>query len=242
MSKSNNKVNETKEFLDALLIGRDNNALGEFLTPDCLALTDYGIAFGRDEIAMDLSFYFQSIDVRSLDFLQQAHCADTTVLQFSENCEHIGEFCGIETTGKKFVFNASIMLRWQEDKIKEYSLSPDMAGVFAQITDGKTAAKTLEALNESNSRCYAMLAKLYVLINAQGLYLTKQQIKCLALYFEGYSTVVSARILQCSVGTVRTHIRNIQELYRSHFSGNIEAWFKSHGLFQNMRRYARLLR
>ena len=113
MSKSNNKVNETKEFLDALLIGRDNNALGEFPTPDCLALTDYGIAFGRDEIAMDLSFYFQSIDVRSLDFLQQAHCADTTVLQFSENCEHIGEFCGIETTGKKFIFNASIMLRWQ---------------------------------------------------------------------------------------------------------------------------------
>ncbi len=239
---NNVEIKKSKDYLEAVLMDQDNSALAEFLLPNCLALTDYGIAFGQEEIAMDLNFFFQSIDVKSIKFSEQMHCADTTIITFSERCQHIGEFCGVEATGKDFIFNATIALRWQEGKIREYSLTPDVNGMLNQLTDNNTATKIMLALSESNNRCYTLLTKLYAFVHEKGLCLTKQQLKCLALHFEGYSAVVSARILNCSIETVRTHMKNIRELYRNGFLGNIENWFKQQGLYSYMRRYAKLMR
>ena len=239
--RHNHEISQSRAYLESVLIDKDPRALEEFLLPNCFAFTDYGIAFGVDEIATDLELFFQSVEIKSLSIGEQVQFADTTILKFSEKCRHVGEFYGIEATGKDFVFNTSITLHWYENKIRDYLLSPDIKGVLKQLGDGYALNRKLNRLVEGQDRGYALISKIIAVARHNGLHLTRQQLRCLALYFQGYSTVASAKILGCSYQTVRTHIKNIREHFSDVVGGNMNDWFYEHHLDAYLRRYARLI-
>ena len=200
-------LNLSSAWLQSTLVKKERMVLKDTLSPNCFAFTHYGLSFGVEEVINDFHLFSRAIAVQSLKIIYQTQLGKITLLQFDANCRHIGEFCGIEATGKHFTFKATILLHWDETYIRDYFLFPDMQTVLTQLSDNNVLKRKYPVTSPLQDHGDVLLFNIIATAQSDGLHLTRQQGRCLALYFQGYSTVVSAKILGCSYQTVRTHIK-----------------------------------
>lgn len=105
----------------------------ELVTEDVIDHSPFGEMRGREELREQAEYLHAAFSDLSATVEDAVAEGDTVALRVNVSGTHEGEFMGIEPTGREFEIQNMVFFRFDDGKIAERWVQPDMLGLLQQL-------------------------------------------------------------------------------------------------------------
>lgn len=132
IQKRNRHIAET--YTNRIWNQKDYSAIDEYFLPDASIYTVLGYSKGKKFMKEMIQQWLTGFPSPVLKVIASAVENDFAFLHCEINAIHMGEFKGINATGKKINFKKVIIYRIENGKISEYWGYTDMLNILSQLS------------------------------------------------------------------------------------------------------------
>lgn len=111
----------------------DIDLLDDICTPDVVDHSPLGEVSGREELKAQIAGIRESFEGFSATVEDVVAEGDTVAMRVTLRGEHVGEFMGVEATGKAVTIDNMVFTRIEDGKIAERWVQPDLLGLMRQV-------------------------------------------------------------------------------------------------------------
>lgn len=193
-----------KRFLTELWNQR-NSCSGEIYQPFSQNLTlnsPLGKKTGISELSSINDKWLEAFPDMQLSKIEYDVVENLIIAKWSSKATHMGDFQGMNPTGKKIAYRGETLFVFQNDKIVRYNCTIDMPCVYKQLGFylKQEEYDQQQIVQEDKKLLIQLLMKL-----CPG-NLSVRETECLSLYVTGFNSKQVGKLLFISPRTVETHI------------------------------------
>ncbi|MBV0925695.1 ester cyclase [Halomicroarcula limicola] len=122
-----------RRFPEEVATAGDVELIDELCAPDVVDHSPLGEVSGREELKAQMAGIREAFEGFSATVEDVVAEGDTVAMRVALRGKHVGEFLGIEPTGKDVAIDNMVFTRIEDGRIAERWVQPDLLGLMRQV-------------------------------------------------------------------------------------------------------------
>jgi steroid delta-isomerase-like uncharacterized protein len=122
-----------RQFPEAVATRGELDLIDEICTADVADHSPLGEISGRDALKAQIESVRNAFEDFSATVEDSVAEDDTVAMRVTLRGRHVGEFMGVEATGKDVEVDNMVFTRFEDDRIAERWVQPDLLGMMQQV-------------------------------------------------------------------------------------------------------------